>query len=52
MKLPGQSDSWKCSCGVTVRHEDGETEADGEVFELDGVVHVHGDEDEEDDDIW
>lgn len=51
-----RSGSWKCPCGVTVRHaplrDDEDPEAEGEVVELDGVVHVHGDEDEEDDDIW
>jgi hypothetical protein len=39
------SESWKCSCGVTVQEDPADAD---EVVELDGVLHTH-DEDEDGD---
>jgi hypothetical protein len=45
-------DSWKCSCGVTVRRAepqgDEDPEQEGDLVELDGVVHSCDVEDDED----
>lgn len=44
-----RSDSWKCSCGVTVRYEtDPLGESGDEVVELDGVAHTCDNEDDDD----
>lgn len=46
------ADSWKCSCGVTVRRAlaqgDEDPEREGDVVELDGVVHSCDTEDDDD----
>lgn len=53
MRLPDVDDSWRCSCGVTVRYATDQGDGDPEqeepdVVELDGVQHSCDAEDDED----